>query len=84
MVKEKILKKEIVTHVTLKVGNTVTHNEEVINEFFAQLKRHLHANRVVIISEFGKFSSNTCVMRGEEQTFFYITKLKPRQVRKRN
>ena len=80
--KEKINQNDIVTHVTLKVGNTVTHNQEVIDEFFEQLKRHLNADRVVVIPDFGKLFSNKIVMRGEEQIFFYITKT--RQFRKRN
>jgi len=80
---DKIFVEDIVKHITLKHGYTLTHNHTVIKELFNQVNRHLNDNKSIDIPLFGIMFSKRCVRFGKEQTFFYITKHKKRQLRKR-
>ena len=77
----KIEKADIVFHLTKKVGNTLTHNEQVVNEFFTQVVRHLHEGKSINIPYFGVLYSKILNRHGVDQTMYYIKKNKAKRKR---
>lgn len=78
---DKIEKADIVFHLTKKVGNTLTHNERVVNEFFMQVVRHLNEGKSINIPYFGILYSKILNRHGTDQTMYYVKKNKAKRKR---